>query len=73
MWPGLCKEVLPPCGVETQCSSHPASKRNEKEIEENIESAGKVDKACVVTDAEIIGSVRNVKKSKYVDKKSRRR
>ena len=70
LWPGLCRELLPPCSVEKQCSSHPVSKLNEKKIEENIESAEKVDMACIVTDAEIIGRVLNVKKSKYVDKKS---
>lgn len=53
-----------------QCSSRPVNKISEKEIEGNIESAEKVDMACAVTEAEIIGSVLNVKKSEDVDKKS---
>lgn len=65
-----CREVSPLCNVEEQCSSHPVNKLNEKEIEGNIESAKKVDMSCTVTDAEIIGSVLNVKKSKDTDKKS---
>lgn len=40
------------------------------EIEENIDFAEKVDMSCTVTDAEIIGSFLNVKKSKEVDKKT---
>lgn len=70
MWPGLCREVFPPCHVENQCSSHPVGKLNEKKTGENIESAEKVDMAGIVSDAEIIGSVLNGKKSKYVDEKS---
>ena len=69
LWLGVCREVSPPCNVEEQCASHPVNKLNEKEIEESIESA-EVDMTCGVTDAEIIGSVVNVKKSKDVDKKS---
>ena len=70
LWLGVCREVSPPCTVEEQCSSHPVNRLNEKEIEGNIESAEGVDMTCAVTDAEIIGSVLNVKKSKDVDKKS---
>lgn len=39
-------------------------------MEENFESAEKVDVACVVTAAEITGRALNVKKSKYVETKS---
>jgi hypothetical protein len=46
------------------------NKLNEKEIERNSEFSKKVDMAYTVTDAEIIGSVLNVKESKEIDKKS---
>lgn len=74
MWLGVCKEVSPPCNGEEKCSSYTVNnKLNEKEIEKHIESAEKVNMACAVTDAEIIGRILHVKKSKDVDEKSERR